>query len=97
MGRAVHHRQLQARRVGASVRYFVFFGTPRIMHFLTRVGVSPKGANAHYCLDLECDIDGLRRLDDAAFAESLAQEPRPIYGIGTGSIVIPLKRKATDE
>ena len=50
------------------------------MHFLTRVGVSPNDANAHYCLDLECDIDGLRKLDDAALAERLAQEPRPIRG-----------------
>jgi exodeoxyribonuclease-1 len=58
--------------------YFDFFGTPRVMHFLTRVGVSPNDANAHYCLDLECDIDGLRKLDDAALAERLAQEPRPI-------------------
>ena len=49
--------------------YFDFFGHPRVMHFLTRVGVSPNDANAHYCLDLECDIDGLRKLDDAALAE----------------------------
>jgi exodeoxyribonuclease-1 len=52
--------------------------SPRLMHFLTRVGVSPSDANAHYCLDLECDIDGLRKLDDAALAERMAQEPRPI-------------------
>jgi len=58
--------------------YFDFFGTPRVMHFLTRVGVSPNDANAHYCLDIECDIDGLRKLDDAALAVRLAQEPRPI-------------------
>ena len=32
--------------------YFDFFGSPRLMHFLTRVGVSPNDANAHYCLDL---------------------------------------------
>jgi exodeoxyribonuclease I len=58
--------------------YFDFFGSPRVMHFLTRVGVSPNDANAHYCLDLECNIDGLRKLDDAALAERMAQEPRPI-------------------
>jgi exodeoxyribonuclease I len=58
--------------------YFDFFGSPRVMHFLTRIGVSPNDANAHYCLDLECDIDGLRKLDDAALAERMAQEPRPI-------------------
>jgi exodeoxyribonuclease I len=58
--------------------YFDFFGSPRVMHFLTRVGVSPNDTNAHYCLDLECDIDGLRKLDDAALAERMAQEPRPI-------------------
>jgi exodeoxyribonuclease I len=58
--------------------YFDFFGSPRVMHFLTRVGVSPNDANAHYCLDLECDIDGLRELDDTALAERIAQEPRPI-------------------
>jgi exodeoxyribonuclease I len=58
--------------------YFDFFGSPRVMHFLTRVGVSPNDANAHYCLDLECDIDGLRKLDDVALAERMVQEPRPI-------------------
>ena len=58
--------------------YFDFFGSPRVMHFLTRVGISPNDANAHYCLDLSCDIDGLRKLDDAALAERMAQEPRPI-------------------
>jgi exodeoxyribonuclease I len=58
--------------------YFDFFGSPRVMHFLTRIGVNPNDANAHYCLDLECDIDGLRKLDDAALAERMAQEPRPI-------------------
>jgi exodeoxyribonuclease-1 len=26
--------------------YFGFFGTPRIMHFLTRMGVGPNDANA---------------------------------------------------
>lgn len=60
--------------------YFDFFGSPRVMHFLTRIGVSPNDANAHYCLDLECDIDGLRKLDDAALAERMIQEPRPISG-----------------
>jgi hypothetical protein len=64
--------------VGASVRLFDLFGTPRIMQFLTRAGVSPNDAYAHYCLDLECDIDGLRGLDDTALAEGLAHEPRPI-------------------
>jgi exodeoxyribonuclease I len=58
--------------------YFDFFGSPRVMHFLTRIGVSPNDANAHYCLDLECDIDGLRKLDDAALTERMVQEPRPI-------------------
>lgn len=58
--------------------YFDFFGTPRFMHFLTRVGVSPNDANAHYCLDLESDIDSLRALDDEALAERLSREPRPI-------------------
>jgi exodeoxyribonuclease I len=58
--------------------YFDFFGSPRVMHFLTRVGVSPNDANAHYCLDLTCDIDALRELDDAALSERMKQEPRPI-------------------
>jgi exodeoxyribonuclease I len=48
------------------------------MHFLTRVGINPNDANAHYCLDLGCDIDGLHKLDEAALAERIAQEPRPI-------------------
>jgi len=58
--------------------YFDFFGSPRVMHFLTRVGVSPNDANAHYCLDLTCHIDALRKLDDAALSERMKQEPRPI-------------------
>lgn len=58
--------------------YFDFFGTPRCMHFLTRVGASPNDANAHYCLDLEYDIDSLRALDDTGLAERLAQEPKPV-------------------
>jgi exodeoxyribonuclease-1 len=58
--------------------YFDFFGSPRVLHFLTRIGVSPNDANAHYCLDLECDIDDLRKLDDVALAERMVQEPRPI-------------------
>ena len=58
--------------------YFDFFGSPHVMHFLTRVGVSPNDANAHYCLDLTCDIDALRKLDDAALSERMKQEPRPI-------------------
>jgi exodeoxyribonuclease-1 len=72
--------------------YFDFFGTPRVMHFLTRVGVSPNDANAHYCLDLECDIDGLRRLDDAALTERLAQEPKPIrrLKINSSPLLYPL-------
>jgi exodeoxyribonuclease I len=72
--------------------YFDFFGTPRVMHFLTRVGVSPNDANAHYCLDLECDIDALRKLEDAALAERLAQEPRPIrrLKINSSPLLYPL-------
>jgi exodeoxyribonuclease I len=58
--------------------YFDFYGSPRVMHFLTRIGVSPNDANAQYCLDLECDIDGLRKLDDAALADRMTREPRPI-------------------
>jgi exodeoxyribonuclease-1 len=58
--------------------YFDFFGSPRVMHFLTRVGVSPNDPNAHYCLDLTCDIDALRKLDAAALSERVKQEPRPI-------------------
>jgi exodeoxyribonuclease-1 len=72
--------------------YFDFFGTPRVMHFLTRVGVSPTDTNVHYCLDLECDMDGLRRLDDAALAERLAQEPKPIrrLKINSSPLLYPL-------
>jgi len=60
--------------------YFDFFGSPRIMHVLTRVGTSPNDANAHYCLDLSCDIDALRKLDDAALAEAL--KAKRIAGAG---------------
>jgi len=72
--------------------YLDFFGTPRVMHFLTRVGVSPNDASAHYCLDLECDIDALRRLDDAALTERLAQEPKPIrrLKINSSPLLYPL-------
>jgi exodeoxyribonuclease-1 len=42
------------------------------------IGVSPNDANAHYCLDLESDINGLRKLDEAALADRMTQEPRPI-------------------
>jgi exodeoxyribonuclease I len=58
--------------------YFDFFGTPRVMHFLTNVGVSPNDGNIYYCLDLTCDIDELRKLDEAALSDRLKQEPRPI-------------------
>jgi exodeoxyribonuclease-1 len=58
--------------------YFDFFGSPRVMHFLTRIGVSPNDANAHYCLDLEYDVDGLRKLDEVALVQRMTQEPRPI-------------------
>jgi exodeoxyribonuclease I len=58
--------------------YFDYFGTPRVMHFLTRVGVSPSDANAHYCLDLTCDIVALRKLDAAALSERMSQDPRPV-------------------
>ena len=58
--------------------YFDFFGSPRVMHFLTRIGVCPNDANVHYCLDLTCGIGELRKLDDAALAERMKQEPRPI-------------------
>jgi exodeoxyribonuclease-1 len=58
--------------------YFDFFRSPRVMHFLTRVGVCPNDANAHYCLDLTRDIGELRKLDDAALSERMKQEPRPV-------------------
>ncbi|MCP3414246.1 exonuclease domain-containing protein [Bradyrhizobium brasilense] len=58
--------------------YFDYFGTPRVMHFLTRVGVSPNDPNAHYCLDLTCDVDALRKLDADELSERMKQEPRPV-------------------
>jgi exodeoxyribonuclease-1 len=58
--------------------YFDYFGRPQVMHFLTRVGICPNDANAHYCLDLACDIDALRKLDDAELAARMTQEPRPV-------------------
>jgi len=72
--------------------YFDFFGSPRVMHFLTRVGVSPKDANANYCLDLDCDIDCLRKLDDVELAERLAQEPKPVrrLKINASPLLYPL-------
>lgn len=72
--------------------YFDFFGSPQVMHFLTRIGVNPKDANAHYCLDLQCDIDSLRKLDDAELTERLAQEPKPIrrLKINASPLLYPL-------
>jgi exodeoxyribonuclease I len=58
--------------------YFDYFGRPQVMHFLTRVGISPRDANAHYCLDLASDIDALRKLDDGELAARMTEEPRPI-------------------
>lgn len=58
--------------------YFDYFGRPQVMHFLTRVGISPRDANAHYCLDLASDIDALRKLDDGELAARMTVEPRPI-------------------
>lgn len=58
--------------------YFDFYGSPRVMHFLSRVGVSPRDENVHYCLDLTCDIDSLRKLDDVELSERMKIEPRPI-------------------
>lgn len=58
--------------------YFDFYGSPRVMHFLTRVGVSPRDGNVHYCLDFACDVDSLRKLDDVELSERMKTEPRPI-------------------
>lgn len=58
--------------------YFDFYGSPRVMHFLTRVGISPRDGNVHYCLNLTCDIDSLRKLDDVELSERMKTEPRPI-------------------
>jgi exonuclease I len=58
--------------------YFDYFGRPQVMHFLTRVGICPNDANAHYCLDLACDIVG----SDTEFMASLtraATSLEPIY------------------
>jgi len=58
--------------------YFNFYGSPRVMHFLTRVGISRRDANIHYCLDLGSDIESLRKLDSSALVERMDVEPRPI-------------------
>ena len=58
--------------------YFDFYGSPRVMHFLTRVGISPRDGNVHYCLDLTGDIDTLRKLDEPGLTERMKVEPRPI-------------------
>lgn len=78
--------------------YFDFFGTPRVMHFLTKIGTKPKDANVHYCLDLGCDIDDLRKLDHAALAERMVQEPRPIrqLKVNASPLLYPLWDIDTD-
>jgi exodeoxyribonuclease-1 len=59
--------------------YFNFYGSPRVMHFLTKVGISRRDANTHYCcLDLGGDIELLRKLDGSALVERINVEPRPI-------------------
>jgi exodeoxyribonuclease I len=58
--------------------YFDFYGSPRVMHFLTRVGISPRDGNVHYCLDLAGDVEALRHLEESALAERMKVEPRPI-------------------
>lgn len=58
--------------------YFDYFSTPRVMHFLTRVGVSRNDSSAHYCLDLTCDIDALRTLNANELSDRMSQDPRPI-------------------
>jgi exodeoxyribonuclease I len=46
---------------------------------LCSIGYSASQAvSAVYCLDLESDIDDLRKRDEAALAERMTQEPRPI-------------------
>ncbi|MET4798464.1 hypothetical protein [Bradyrhizobium sp. LB11.1] len=49
-------------------------------------------ANAYYCLDLECDIDSLRKLDDVELAERLVQEPKPVrrLKINASPLLYPL-------
>lgn len=58
--------------------YFDFYGSPRVMHFLTRVGINPRDGNVHYCLDLTVDLDALRKLDGSDLTERMKIEPRPI-------------------
>jgi exodeoxyribonuclease I len=58
--------------------YFDYFGTPRAMHFLTSIGVSPADANTHYCLDLTANIDELRKLTEDELTERIKVEPKPI-------------------
>lgn len=62
----------------AAFAYFDYFGTPRIMHFLTRIGISTADANRHYCLDLTFDVDELRKLSEDQMAERLQTEPKPV-------------------
>jgi hypothetical protein len=52
-------------------------GKPQAINYATVVGISPNDVNAQYCLNLACDIDGLRNFDDAALAQRMMQEPRP--------------------
>jgi exodeoxyribonuclease-1 len=58
--------------------YFNFYGSPRVMHFLTKVGISRGDTNIYYCLDLGSDIESLRKLDGPTLVERLNVEPRPI-------------------
>jgi exodeoxyribonuclease-1 len=58
--------------------YFDFYGSPRVMHFLTKVSVSRSDANVHYCLDLSGDKNALRKLDGPDLAERMTVEPRPV-------------------
>jgi exodeoxyribonuclease I len=58
--------------------YFDYFGNPNLLHFLTRIGISPADTNAHYCLDLTSPTDELRMMADDVLMERIKAEPRPI-------------------
>jgi exodeoxyribonuclease-1 len=58
--------------------YFDYFGGTRCIHLMTRIGINPTDANAHYCLDLTADIDELRRLSDLELVARLQSDPHPV-------------------
>jgi exodeoxyribonuclease-1 len=57
---------------------FEFYGGVQDVHCVTRVGTNPNDANIHYCLDLTCDLDALRRMTHVELVAAIRGDRRPL-------------------